>query len=123
MSKKKAKNTIPPEKLALYDQLIASHPSIERKGVTMPYTAVNGNMFTYLSPEGSLAIRLPGEEREKFLEKYKTTLYVSQGTTLKEYVTVPDELLKNTEELRPYLDLSYAYIKTLKPKAPKTGKK
>ena len=38
---------------------------------------------------------------------------------MKEYVTVPDSLLKNTNVLRKYLDMSYAYIKTLKPKATK----
>jgi hypothetical protein len=38
---------------------------------------------------------------------------------MKEYVTVPDELLLNTQELEPYLDISYEYIKTLKPKLTK----
>jgi hypothetical protein len=120
MSKKKEKNTPPPAKLDLYDRLIATNPNLKRKGVTMPYTAVNGNMFTYLSAEGSLGIRLPKEARENFLQKYNTTLYESQGTTLKEYVTVPDELLRNTEELKQYLEISYEYIKTLAPKARKT---
>jgi TfoX/Sxy family transcriptional regulator of competence genes len=35
---------------------------------------------------------------------------------MKEYVTVPDSLLKNTKELQKYLELSYRYIETLKPK-------
>jgi hypothetical protein len=34
---------------------------------------------------------------------------------MKEYVTVPDRLLRNTKELRTYLDLSYKYISTLDP--------
>jgi TfoX/Sxy family transcriptional regulator of competence genes len=38
---------------------------------------------------------------------------------MKEYVTVPDSLLKNTKELRKYLETSYAYIGTLKPKPTK----
>jgi len=38
---------------------------------------------------------------------------------MKEYVTVPDSLLKNTKDLRKYLELSYAYIGTLKPKSAK----
>jgi hypothetical protein len=79
----------------------------------MPNTSLNGHMYTYLSKAGSLGIRLPKEEREDFLEKYNTTLYESHGAIMKEYVTVPDELLKN------YLDLSYEYVKTLKPKPTK----
>ena len=44
----------PQDKLDLYDRLIDSHPDIERKGVSMPYTSLNGHMFTYLSKTGSL---------------------------------------------------------------------
>ncbi len=35
---------------------------------------------------------------------------------MREYVTVPDALLKNTKALEKYLAVSYAYVKTLKPK-------
>lgn len=112
----KAKVEIPKDKLALYDKLIASNPEIERKGVTNPYTSFNGHMFTHLSKTGSMGLRLPKEEREAFLEKHHTTLYESYGAIMKEYVTVPDSLMENTEELKPYLNLSYAYVKSLKPK-------
>ena len=63
----KKTNNIPPDKLALYDKLIGTHPKIERKGAANPYTSLNGHMFTYLNPAGTLALRLPGDEREKFL--------------------------------------------------------
>ena len=32
-----------------YDRLLATHPQVERKGKTLPYTAVNGHMFTVFS--------------------------------------------------------------------------
>jgi hypothetical protein len=118
----KKKNNIPADKLELYDKLIATHPKIERKGAANPYTSLNGHMFTYLNPSGSLALRLPQDEREVFLKKYKTTLFEAYGVVMKEYVKVPDSLLANTKELRKYLKLSYAYIETLKPK-PTTKKK
>ena len=111
------KNNIPADKLELYEKLIATNPEIERKGAANPYTSVNGHMFSYLNPAGSLALRLPEEAREKFLKKYKTTLFEAYGAVMKEYVTVPDSLLKNTRELQKYLDLSYQYVQTLKPKA------
>ena len=41
---------------------------------------------------------------------------------MKEYVTVPDQLLQNTAELKPYLDLSYTYTSSLKPKPTKKKK-
>ncbi len=110
---------IPQDKLDVFDRLIETRPDIKRKGKSNPYTSLNGHMFTHLDKTGSMRLRLPVDEREAFLEKYKTKLYVSYGATMKEYVTVPDKLLLNTEELAPYLNISYEYIKTLKPKPTK----
>jgi TfoX/Sxy family transcriptional regulator of competence genes len=112
------KNSPPSEQTALYDQLIATIPAIERKGAANPYTALNGNMFTLLH-QGRLAIRLPEKERAAFLKKYKTKLFEAYGTVMPEYVAVPEALLKNTKELQKYLAMSYAYTKTLKPKPTK----
>jgi hypothetical protein len=115
----KKKCDIPADKQALYDKLLATNPKIERKGAANPYTSLNGHMFTYLNPSGTLALRLPEKEREEFLKKYKTTLFEAYGAVMKEYVTVPDSLLKNTKVLRKYLDTSIGYVKTLKPKPTK----
>src|SRR5208283_4324924 len=82
-----------------------------------PYTAINGNMFTLLHDSRRLAIRLPQDQREEFLKKHKTTLFEAYGAVMKEYVAVPDGILENTKELRKYLELSYEYAKTLRPKA------
>jgi hypothetical protein len=76
------------DRTALYEALIASIPSIERKGDANPYTSLNGNMFTLLHQQ-KLAIRLPETEREKFLKKYQTKLFEAYGTVMKEYVAVP----------------------------------
>jgi len=113
------KTSIPADKVELYDKLIATNPNIERKGANNPYTSLNGNMFTLFNPPGHLAIRLPEAEREKFIKKYKTRLFEAYGIVMKEYVAVPDSLLPKTKELARYLDLSYEYAKTLKPKPTK----
>src|SRR5215472_8135920 len=111
------KSPIPVEKVEAYEKLVTTLPGVERKGADNPYTALNGNMFTLLhSPEGRLAIRLAEDEREKFLKKYKTNLFEAYGAVMREYVAVPDDLLAKTRELKKYLELSYAYAKTLKPK-------
>ena len=122
MNTKKDEKAVPSQQLALYDKLVQTHPDMERKGVKLPYTSFNGHMFTFLSETGLLAIRLPKNEREAFLKKYVTTLMESQGAIMKEYVAVPENLLKNTKELKKYLDISYEYVKTLKPKPQKKSK-
>ena len=116
VKKAAAKTAGDADKVALYDKLIATRPEIERKGDANPYTAVNGNMFTILLGSGKLGIRLPKEERAKFLTKYETTLLEAYGVVMKEYVMVPDGLLAKTKELAQYLDLSFEYAQTLKPK-------
>jgi TfoX/Sxy family transcriptional regulator of competence genes len=111
----------PAEKMAPYEKLLTTIPGIERKGADNPYTSLNGNMFSLLlSPTGRMALRLSTDEREQFLKKYKTTLFEAYGAVMKEYVTVPEALPRNTRELQKYLALSYAYAKTLKPKTAKT---
>jgi hypothetical protein len=113
-SKKTSK--IPPAKLELYEKLIATNPDIERKGGVHPYTSMRGHMFSYLDQTGTMGLRLPNAELEAFLEKYKTKLFESYGVVKKDWVTVPDSLLKNTKELKKYLQISYQYVQTLKPK-------
>ncbi|HVZ39774.1 MAG TPA: hypothetical protein VHI13_10890 [Candidatus Kapabacteria bacterium] len=122
MSKAKAEAGAGAEKLALYEKLVATIPEVERKGATIPYTSVNGNMFSYLSKDGVLALRLPAEARDAFIEKYNTRLCEQYGVVQKEYVEVPDALLKKTAELKKYFAQSHAYVSALKPK-PTTRKK
>jgi len=115
--------TVPSDKLALYEKLVATNPSVERKGATVPYTSLNGHMFSYLSKEGKLALRLPEREREAFLKKYKTRLCQAYGVVQPEYVEVPDALLASTRELKKFFDRSYEYVASLKPKATSKKKK
>jgi hypothetical protein len=118
----------PAENVALYDALLATNPEIKRKGAAMPYTSVNGNMFSLLTPDGTLALRLPPAERESFLKRYETELCVQYGVVMKEYVRVPLSLLQNTPALAKHLEVSYRYACSLPAKptkkkaAPKTGK-
>ena len=77
------------ETLHLYEALVATRPGLERKGRSMPYTSINGHMFSFLAPDGTLALRLPDADRDAFLERYETTLVEQHGHVLKEYVAVP----------------------------------
>lgn len=119
----KASTEIPVEKLALYEKLVAANPNVERKGAAMPYTSVNGHMFSFLTKTGMLALRLPDDERDAFIKKYKTRLCEQHGRIMKEYVEVPNALLKKTRELKKHFDVSFAYVGSLKPKPTKRAKK
>jgi len=117
----KPSSPIAAQHLEWYEKLIATNPKISRKGATVPYTALNGHMFSFLTA-GGLALRLPAAEREPFLTKYHARLCEAYGVVQREYVMVPDELLADTGALRPWFDASLAYVATLKPKPAKKAK-
>lgn len=107
---------IPPQKLELFEKLIATHPKAVRKGASMPYTSLNGHMFSFIKPNGKVALRLNAEDRQAFIAKYKSKLAESHGTVMKEYVEIPDSLLKKTQALKVIFKASFDYVSSLKPK-------
>jgi len=115
----KATPTAPPARVIAYDRLVGAVPGVERKGATMPYTSVNGNMFSYLDASGSMALRLSATDRAAFIEQYATTLHEAYGIVQKEYVTVPADLLDDTHRLLPWFLASHSYALTLKAKPTK----
>lgn len=105
------------EKLAAYEGLIAGVADIERKGATMPYTSLNGNMFSFLSADGVLAFRFSKAARDSFLAAYPGSEVEQHGRVMKDYVAIPDSVLEDGDELRRMFETSVAEARTLKPKA------
>jgi len=121
MAERKA-SSVPPGRLALYERLLASVPGVEGKAnFGAGYTAIDGNMYTMISKHGVVGIRLPEPERSAFLERHHTELFRGDPAwpPAKEFVAVPDALLEDTAALRPTLERSLAYVRTLKPKPSK----
>ena len=104
------------ENLVLYDALVARQTAFKRKGKTMPYTSANGYMFSLLNKEGELGIRLPRAAAEQFMEKHQSTRYKSHGAFLKDYVLVPEKLLKDQDLLLAYLQEAHRFVLSLPPK-------
>lgn len=105
--------------LELYNKVIENNPKIERKGKTTPYTSLNGHMFSFLSKEGVMGLRLSKTDREGFIENFNSSLMEQHGRIMKEYVEIPSSLLQNTALLSEYLQKSLDYVSGLKPKPTK----
>ncbi len=116
----KSKDTNGEKSLKLYNDLIARSGKVERKGKTTPYTSLNGHMFSFLSKDGTVGLRLSDADRKDFMQKFNSGLMEQYGRIMKEYVRVPLYLLENTELLSEYFKLSYDYVSALKPKPTKT---
>ena len=89
------------------------------KGAKNPYTSRNGHMFSFLDVEGTMAIRLSDDLADEFLSTYESGPVIQYGSVMKGYVSVPDDLLSDTEEAGLWFTKAYEWIGTLKPKATK----
>ena len=95
----KKESKIPAAALALYDKLISTVKGVEHRGDKVPHILhIRGRPAVLVSfkSDGTLNLRLPNGAIDPFLAKYKTKLCESYGIVQKEYVIVPDSLLKNT---------------------------
>lgn len=107
----------PPEALALYTQAVnAGRGDSVVKGAKNPYTSRNGHMFSFLDAEGNMALRLSDDLQEEFDTQYESGPVIQYGSVMRGYVSVPAELLQNTDKLSDWFTKSYDWIGTLKPK-------
>ena len=114
--------TAPADKVELYERLIASVEGVElRSNFGSPYTAVNGNMSSMISKHGLVGIRLPEPDRSAFLVAFQTELFRGDPAwpPAREFVAVPDWLLRDTDAIRPYFERGHRYAVSLRPKRPR----
>lgn len=112
----------PPEALERYLAVVeASSGDAVVKGAKNPYTARNGNMFSFLDAEGTLALRFSDELAAEFSAEYETGPVIQYGSVMRGYQSVPEGLLADTDRAVTWFDRSYEWIGTL-PAKPTTKK-
>ncbi len=89
------------------------------KGAKNPYTSRNGHMFSFLDVDGTMAIRLSDALADDYLSRYESGPVIQYGSVMRGYVSIPDGLLSDTEELGSWFEKAYEWIGTLEPKATK----
>jgi hypothetical protein len=104
------------EQLVIYDALFEKIERFERKGKTMPYTSANGYMFSLLNKDGEFGIRLDKKTAAEFKEKHNTTIFMSHGSVMRDYVLVPDNVFHNQDIMVRYLNDSFDFVMSLPPK-------
>ncbi len=110
----------PQEALERYTAVVeASAADTEVKGAKNPYTSRNGHMFSFLTPDGSMALRLSEELGEQFQAEYESGPVMQYGSVMRGYVSVPAELLAKPAELAPWFDKAWDWIGSLPAKPTK----
>jgi hypothetical protein len=104
------------DRRAVYEEAVERCDGFELKGKSVPYTAVNGHMFSQLSPDGALGIRFSEEVQERYIAELGTGPFTSYGKALKGYVRMPDTFWGDPDRLARFLGEAYEYASTLDPK-------
>lgn len=109
--------------LTVYQSLIDATPDLEMKGAKSKYTSMNGNMFSFITTENQLAVRLSADDRTAFLAKHPSSVCHQYGALMKDYVLVPSEMLSNKRQVSALFKKCVENAKTLKAKPTNPRKK
>jgi hypothetical protein len=107
---------LPPDKVALYRAVVETQPDVELKGAKNAYTSLNGNMYSFMTADGQLAVRLPEARRAEFTEEHGTGPCIQYGAVMRGYALLPDDMLTDLDAASAMFAESLAFAKTLKPK-------
>lgn len=110
-----------PAVLAAFDLMISSVKGVERKGATMPYVSINGNMYGMISKADIIGIRLSDGDREAFMLAGGKPFEGVPGFVNKEYGAITGGMLTDTKQLQTWFRLSHAHAAKLKPKPTTRG--
>ena len=111
----------PPELIELFMSLAPLDTRVEpRTMFSYPCYFINGNLFAGLF-EDSMTLRLPEADREVFLKLKGAARFEPMGRVMREYVLVPQTMLKKKSELQKWLERALDYAASL-PKKTKRKK-
>lgn len=114
----------PPYMIELFDSLLPDDARVSQR--TMfgnPCGFVNGNMYFGLF-EGSMFLRLSRVDRELAQSELGATPFDPlEGRPMREYVSLPEDVLEDDNQLEEWLAKSLGYAGTLPPKKKKPRKK
>ena len=106
-----------PGALTQYEAVVAAASAdVSIKGAKNPYTSRNGHMFSFLTPDGTMALRLSDERGEQFRADYDSGPVMQYGSVMRGYVSVPAGLLAAPDDLAPWFDEAWEWIGSLPPK-------
>ena len=75
-------------------------------------------MFTFFdTKENYMAVRLGKDEQEAYFEESNTGPVIQYNSVMRGYIRLTDEIFKDYKLVEPWLEKSWKYINSLKPKA------
>jgi TfoX/Sxy family transcriptional regulator of competence genes len=105
-----------------FGEAVAGIEGVEiRKMFGFPAAFIGGNMTAGLHNE-SFLVRLSDDERAERLTEGWSTFEPMPGRPMREYVTLPPEVVADPDATRQWVERAATYVRTLPPKAAKPKK-
>lgn len=113
-----------PDKLVrAFEKAIRAIPEAKvRMTFGYPSATYNGNMFTGLHQE-SMILRLSPDDRAELARLGAKAFEPMPGRPMREYLVVPESVMKSDKKLNAWLVKSFAYCKSLPAKSDKARSK
>lgn len=114
----------PPDLIEFLDKTMLPFACSRRPMFSSIAYFVNHNMFIGVH-ENNMILRLSEKDRKEILITHDEVAPFEPmpGRVMKEYVSLPKSIYGNIEEFRKWLNRSYRYAASLKPKEPKQRKR
>ena len=107
------------EVLDTYKRLVEPLNGIEIKGKKTPYTAINGNMFSFLDDQDRLCLRFSEARKAELNTQFGTTDVIQYGAVMRGYVAIPSDVVGQDAHLADLFREALDFGSSLKPKPTK----
>jgi len=109
--------------LDCYKRAVAKHDDIKVKGAKTSYTAINGNMFSFIDDQARICLRFSEKRKAELNKFYGSTDVLQYGAVMRGYVSFSDEVIVYETTLDELFSESLEFAKNLKPKPTKRSPK
>jgi hypothetical protein len=107
---------IDPKVLVAFELMLGGVDSVERKGVNVPYVAVNGNMYAMISKRDMIGIIVEEQHWRSFELAGGTPFEAVPGIALKGFGALPDSMFKDRLQLQSWFRRAHEAAEKLPPK-------
>lgn len=105
--------------LDCYKRAVAQHEDIKIKGAKTSYTAINGNMFSFIDDQARICLRFSESRKMELNIAYGSSDVLQYGAVMRGYVALSDDVIVDDTAFGKLFSESLEFAKTLKPKATK----
>jgi TfoX/Sxy family transcriptional regulator of competence genes len=107
----------PQELIDLFASVMPGPPATGRKMFGYPAGFVNGNMFMGLYQD-EMILRLSEDDRQELMKARGAKFFEPMpGRPMKEYVSIPQPVMKDRKDLAAWIAKAFKYGASLKPKS------